>query len=71
MYRDGVMVGTKVTGESDLMANANVQWEIGARGEALAHWDGWIDSYRATIGAARYASDSGYTVPTAAFPTHD
>jgi hypothetical protein len=30
--------------------------------------NGWIDECRITKGTARYASDSGYPVPTAAFP---
>jgi hypothetical protein len=30
--------------------------------------NGWLDEIRITKGVARYASDSGYTVPTAAFP---
>ena len=29
---------------------------------------GWIDELRITKGVARYDSDSGFTVPTAAFP---
>ncbi len=31
-------------------------------------FNGWIDELRITNGAAAYASDSGYPVPTAAFP---
>ncbi len=31
-------------------------------------FDGWIDEVRITKGTARYASDSGFTPPTAAFP---
>jgi len=30
--------------------------------------DGWLDETRVTKGVARYASDAGYAVPTAAFP---
>ncbi len=29
---------------------------------------GWLDELRITKGVARYASDGGFTVPTAAFP---
>lgn len=32
------------------------------------YFDGWIDEVRITKGVARYASDSGFTVPSAAYP---
>ena len=32
------------------------------------YFNGWLDEIRITKGIARYASDSGYALPTAAFP---
>lgn len=37
-------------------------------GNQFGSLNGWIDEVRITKGVARYASNSGYTVPTAAFP---
>jgi hypothetical protein len=65
LYKEGVMKG------SDTPANSTIATDddnlvIGAFGSNLV--DGWLDELRITKGVARYASDSGFTVPSAAFP---
>ncbi len=40
---------------------------IGMIGSSFG-FDGWIDELRITKGVARYASDSGFAVPTSAYP---
>lgn len=66
LYVDGVMVASAtVSGGTDvatsLLVGAN-------QSPASSSWKGWIDELRITKGVARYASDSGFSVPTAAFP---
>lgn len=49
-----------------------ISWAVGAQaggGLAGRYFNGWIDEYRYTNGIAQYASDAGYPVPVAAFPT--
>jgi hypothetical protein len=67
LYRDGVMVGSGTPASSVLADSAQVL-DIGIDGSGGRSWPGWLDEIRITKGVARYASDSGYTVPTAAFP---
>jgi hypothetical protein len=71
-YVDGVMFG-KTTPADSTMFNATENLRIGASEDVITgtltnFFNGWIDEIRITKGVARYASDSGYTVPTAAFP---
>lgn len=67
MYIDGVMRGSMTT------ANA-INYETTALGigdldaSGSTDMNGWIDEIRITKGVARYASDSGFTVPTSAYP---
>lgn len=70
LYADGVMAG-KQTITSTFFASSSPL----SIGNSLASgvpttfgWVGWIDELRITKGVARYASDSGFTVPTEAFP---
>lgn len=65
LYVDGVMVASATLAGG---ANAGVGIRIGDRGAGDQRWNGWIDELRVTKGVARYASDGGLTVPTAAFP---
>jgi len=67
LYRDGVMVASG-TPASSILANSGQPINIGIDGGASRSWPGWIDEVRITKGVARYASDGGFTVPTAAFP---
>jgi hypothetical protein len=69
IYKNGVMQGSSTPADSS-MHDFNIALWIGAN-----PWtgvsngiDGWIDELRITKGIARYASDGGFTVPTAAFP---
>jgi hypothetical protein len=66
LYIDGVMRGSKssATGTS---FNSTGTLDIGEIGTSFP-FDGWLDEVRITPGVARYASDSGFSVPTAAFP---
>lgn len=69
LYLDGVMVASQTgTGAGQ---NASTLLRIGAEtsfSSAQRQWNGWIDEVRITKGEAIYASDSGFTPPTAAFP---
>ena len=68
IYRNGVMVGSATPVDSKI-ANANIPLAIG--GDPIVAnrcWPGWIDEVRITKGDARYASDTGFTVPSAAYP---
>jgi hypothetical protein len=67
VYANGVMVGSATPADST-MHNSTAALSIGADSGGGRSWQGWIDEVRITKGVARYASDSGYTVPTAAFP---
>ncbi|MBY5849685.1 LamG domain-containing protein [Rhizobium ruizarguesonis] len=66
-YVDGVMHASATWNET--IRNTAVDLSIGrVTGFATYDLDGWIDELRITKGVARYASDGGFTVPTAAFP---
>ena len=69
VYCDGVMYD-KETGLTDAMAASTAPLRVGHMngGFGTSYWDGNIEEVRVTKGLARYASDSGYTVPTAPFP---
>ena len=69
LYVDGSMVGS-ATGVITLFASTAV-FAIGSvlnSGNANGAFTGYLDETRITKGFAHYASDSGFTVPTAAFP---
>lgn len=67
LYKDGTMVGSSTPANSAFF-NSAVKLVIGATAGGGAALNGWIDEIRITKGVARYASDGGYTVTTAAFP---
>jgi hypothetical protein len=67
LYLNGTMIGSKAAASGTPFNNTN-PLNIGKRGSVDAPHRGWIDEVRITTGVARYASDSGFTVPTAAFP---
>ncbi|TIL80512.1 MAG: LamG domain-containing protein, partial [Mesorhizobium sp.] len=48
--------------------NAATVLAIGSTSAGARSFNGWIDELRITKGVARYASDGGFTPPTAAFP---
>jgi hypothetical protein len=67
LYVNGVMTGS-VVGSHTIAASGN-NLSIGANNlDNNFHFNGFIDELRITKGVARYASDAGFTVPTAAFP---
>ncbi len=69
MYQDGAMVGSNSTPVT--LFDSSVALAIGnfsGTPTAGFGYDGYYDELRITKGVARYASDSGFTVPTAAYP---
>jgi hypothetical protein len=67
IYADGVMLAS-ITQSGLSLRNGDGLLEIGYATGVGYYLDGWIDEVRITKGVARYASNSGFTVPTAAFP---
>jgi hypothetical protein len=68
IYINGVMRGSVTPANGATNAGTRVL-AIGQDSQGGgAAFKGWIDELRITKGVARYASDAGYTVPTAAFP---
>lgn len=66
IYRDGAQL-VKQTSVSGTAIDSSSQFTVGGGGNG-SDLNGWIDEFRYTKGVARYDSDSGYTVPSAAFP---
>jgi hypothetical protein len=68
IYINGTMdVGT--TPANSVFFNASAALEVGRSNSTIATlMNGWLDEVRITKGVARYASDGGFTAPTAAFP---
>jgi hypothetical protein len=66
IYVDGVMRGSGTPSNSAIFNSSQVL-TIGAL-SSNNPLNGWLDEVRITKGVARYASDGGFTVPTAAFP---
>lgn len=66
-YLNGTMVASSTTLRT--IFNSNLTLTMGASAStATLAYAGWMDEIRLTKGVARYASDSGFTVPSAAFP---
>jgi hypothetical protein len=66
LYVNGVMDSSATPADSSFFNSSGVL-EIG-KNTAVNDFNGYIDEVRITKGVARYASDAGFTVPTAAFP---
>ncbi len=69
IYVDGVMLGSQAGALT--LANSAAPMSIGSyydNGASTYSTNGNFDEVRITKGTARYASNSGYAVPTAAFP---
>lgn len=66
IYVDGVMLTS--TSWATTQGNIAQALRIGAVASGSSPLNGWMDEIRVTKGVARYASDSGFTVPAAAFP---
>lgn len=67
LYLTGAMVASK-TGASGTPFNSTFPLSIGGRNNTGQPHNGWIDEVRITSGVARYATDTSFTVPAAAFP---
>ncbi|WP_189401296.1 MULTISPECIES: LamG domain-containing protein [unclassified Mesorhizobium] len=67
IYINGAM-NTSATPANSVFFNASYQLEIGRTGAIGTLMNGWLDEVRITKGVARYASDGGFTAPSAAFP---
>lgn len=68
LYKNGVMIGSATPADSAMLNDTN-ELTIGGAGLLGGAWlNGWLDEIRITKGVARYASDAGFSVPTAAYP---
>jgi hypothetical protein len=70
-YVDGVMKGSATGAVSLFNSTAQVALMSALNNgntNSAYNFQGAIDEVRVTVGTARYASDSGFAVPTAAFP---
>jgi hypothetical protein len=65
-YVNGVMTGSSTTTRT--LFDSGHHLVIGGSDDNQDLLSGYIDELRITKGVARYASDSGFAVPTAAFP---
>jgi hypothetical protein len=66
-YINGVMIASSTTARN--IFNPGTVLSIGSNAVNNNFWfQGYLDEARITKGVARYASDAGFTVPTAAFP---
>lgn len=68
VYRDGVMVDSSTPTDSTMADAGGTIITVGMDGLGGRSFNGWIDEVRVTKGEARYASDAGFTPPTAPFP---
>ncbi len=67
MYLDGAMIGSSAS-LSTAFDSTNILMIGGNSLSSSFLWSGFIEELRLTMDVARYASDGGYTVATAAFP---
>ncbi len=68
LYLNGVMVGSFSTPRTIHNSTNSLTIGNGQTTLAFTAFQGHIDEFRITKGIARYASDGGFVVPTAAFP---
>lgn len=69
LYINGTMDGKAANSAN--ITGTDVECSLGCIYDGAGSFDnlnGWLDESRITKGVARYASDAGFTVPTAAFP---
>lgn len=67
LYKNGSMIGSYSSTVRNLF-NGVANVAMGCDAAGFGSCDGWIDEVRLTKGIGRYASDSGFTTPTAAYP---
>lgn len=65
LYVDGAMLGAAGAIAATLHDSTQSLWVGNVNNVSFS---GWLDETRISKGVARYNSDGGYTVPTAAFP---
>lgn len=70
LYRDGTMIASGTFSGTYHASTGKLSLGGFTTSGAMAgfYLNGWMDEVRITKGVARYASDSGFTVPTAAYP---
>ncbi|WP_287238125.1 LamG domain-containing protein [Mesorhizobium sp.] len=69
LYADGVMETSSTTILASALFNSSAVLAIGMRSTSTTNgFNGHLKEIRITKGVARYNSDAGFTVPTAAFP---
>jgi hypothetical protein len=68
LYLDGVMIASANSASAIPATSGSLFLGFASFGGFSRHFDGWLDEVRVTKGVARYASDSGFTPPTAAYP---
>lgn len=69
LYVDGALVGSSTTAVTLFDSSAALTVGTSLNNGALnTNFQGYLDEIRITKGVARYASDAGFTPPTAAFP---
>ncbi len=68
MYLAGTLIGSFSTPRTLFNSTDALTIGNGSTGLAFSAFQGYMDEFRITKGTARYANDSGLTVPTAAFP---
>jgi hypothetical protein len=69
LYVNGVKVADSTPADSTLKYGLNCQFSVGAWASGASEvMNGWIDELRITRGVARYATDTSFTPPAAAFP---
>lgn len=68
IYIDGVMLGSATAAVTFFNSNAGLRIGSVSTGGGSEFVDGNMDEIRITKGVARYANDSGFTPPAAAFP---
>lgn len=67
LYVDGAMVGSATS--SQTIRETSATPKVGSLGGfSNVMFQGWLDEVRITKNVARYASDDGFDLPTAAFP---
>jgi hypothetical protein len=67
VYANGVMLGSNVTAYT-ISASQPGGFPMTVADRTANGLNGWLDDVRVTKGVARYHNDSGFTVPSAAFP---
>jgi hypothetical protein len=70
LYIDGVMRGSATPATSTLTGCTTAPFRVGGwtTGTPQESMNGWIDELRVTRNIARYATDTSFEVPSAAFP---